>query len=94
MAVIAQGHLKAKSFQDKEGNNRTAWELDVHEIGPSLRRATAQVKRNEKNSGAPSAPSAPAQQPAADPWGQQNPAADPWGGQPSSGSDWGTGNAF
>ncbi|WP_296249626.1 single-stranded DNA-binding protein [uncultured Stenotrophomonas sp.] len=91
MAVIAQGHLKAKSFQDKEGNNRTSWELDAHDIGPSLRRATAQVKRNEKNSGAPSAPSAPAQ-PAADPWGQQNPAADPWGGQPSNSSDWGTPN--
>ena len=87
--VIAQGNLKAKSFQDKEGNNRAAWELDVHDIGPSLRHATAQVKRNEKNSGTPSAPSAPAQ-PAADPWGQQNTAADPWGGQPSTGGDWGT----
>jgi len=43
--VIAQGRLKARSFQTKEGENRTSWELDVDEIGPSLRFATASVQR-------------------------------------------------
>ncbi|WP_022872724.1 single-stranded DNA-binding protein [Nesterenkonia alba] len=49
--VIAQGRLKARSFQDKEGNNRTSWELDVDEIGPSLRFATAQVNRQGRSGG-------------------------------------------
>lgn len=44
--VIAQGRLKARSFQTKEGENRTSWELDVDEIGPSLRFATASVQRS------------------------------------------------
>ena len=43
--VIAQGRLKARSFETKEGEKRTSWELDVDEIGPSLRFATAQVQR-------------------------------------------------
>lgn len=45
MRVIAQGRLKARSFETREGERRTAWELDVDEIGPSLRRATAQVTK-------------------------------------------------
>src|SRR5215510_438689 len=39
--VIAQGNLKQRSFTDREGNQRTSIELDVEEIGPSLRYATA-----------------------------------------------------
>jgi len=46
--VIAQGQLKARSFQTKEGENRTSWELEVEEIGPSLRYATTQVNRSAK----------------------------------------------
>ncbi len=45
MRVIAQGRLKQRSYQDREGNQRTAIELEVDEIGPSLRYATAQVTR-------------------------------------------------
>ncbi|GAA5084922.1 single-stranded DNA-binding protein [Microbacterium yannicii] len=45
MRVIATGRLKQRSYQDREGNNRTAIELEVDEIGPSLRYATAQVTR-------------------------------------------------
>jgi single-strand DNA-binding protein len=45
--VIVQGRLQQRSYQDKEGNNRTSIELDVEEIGPSLRYATAQVARVE-----------------------------------------------
>ena len=43
--VIATGRLRQRSYQDREGNNRTAIELEVDEIGPSLRYATAQVTR-------------------------------------------------
>lgn len=43
--VIAQGRLKARSYETKEGERRTSMELDVDEIGPSLRFATAQVQR-------------------------------------------------
>jgi single-strand DNA-binding protein len=43
--VIATGRLKQRSYQDREGNNRTAIELEIDEIGPSLRYATAQVTR-------------------------------------------------
>ena len=43
--VIATGRLKQRSYQDREGQNRTAIELEVDEIGPSLRYATAQVTR-------------------------------------------------
>lgn len=45
MRVIATGRLKQRSYQDREGNNRTAIELEVDEIGPSLRYATATVTR-------------------------------------------------
>ena len=43
--VVATGRLKQRSYQDREGQNRTAIELEVDEIGPSLRYATAQVTR-------------------------------------------------
>ncbi len=43
--VIATGRLKQRNYQDREGNNRVSIELEVDEIGPSLRYATAQVTR-------------------------------------------------
>lgn len=45
MRVIAQGNLVQRSYQDKEGNQRTSIELEITEIGPSLRFATAAVTR-------------------------------------------------
>ncbi|WP_194784967.1 single-stranded DNA-binding protein [Actinomyces haliotis] len=45
MRVIAQGRLQQRSFQTREGENRTVVEMQVDEIGPSLRRAKAQVTR-------------------------------------------------
>jgi len=45
MRVVATGRLKQRSYQDREGQNRTSIELEVDEIGPSLRYATAQVTR-------------------------------------------------
>ena len=49
--VVAQGRLKQRSFTDKEGNNRTSIELDVDEIGPSLKYATADVTKVKKGEG-------------------------------------------
>jgi single-strand DNA-binding protein len=43
--VVATGRLKQRSYETKEGEKRTAIELEVDEIGPSLRYATAQVTR-------------------------------------------------
>lgn len=43
--VIAQGRLVARSYETKEGERRTSMQLEVDEIGPSLRFATAQVQR-------------------------------------------------
>lgn len=69
MRVMAQGRLRQRSYQDREGNPRTAIELEVDEIGPSLRYATAQVTRAASAGGgnagafaggAPSGPSAEA----------------------------------
>ncbi|SIT85789.1 single-stranded DNA-binding protein [Microbacterium sp. RU33B] len=49
--VIATGRLKQRSYQDREGNQRTSIELEIDEIGPSLRYATAQVTRAASGSG-------------------------------------------
>ena len=51
MRVIVQGRLKSRSYQDREGNNRTSWELDVDEVGPSLKYATAKVERAPRGGG-------------------------------------------
>ena len=51
MRVIVQGRLKARSFQDRDGNKRTSWELDVDEVGPALRFATAKVTRAQRGGG-------------------------------------------
>ncbi len=53
MRVVATGRLRQRSYQDREGQNRTAIELEVEEIGPSLRYATAQVTRAASTSARP-----------------------------------------
>ncbi|GAB3528443.1 single-stranded DNA-binding protein [Arthrobacter monumenti] len=51
MRVVANGRLKSRSFETKEGEKRTVFELEVDEIGPSLKYATAKVNRTQRNSG-------------------------------------------
>ncbi|MFE6966689.1 single-stranded DNA-binding protein [Agromyces sp. NPDC057679] len=65
--VIASGRLKQRSYETKEGEKRTTMELEIDEIGPSLRYATASVTRAQSNRSAEGgqAQSAPAQQPVA-----------------------------
>jgi len=62
MRVIVTGRLKQRSFQTREGDNRTVFEIDVDEVGPSLRYATAQVNRNPREGGGGQQQPNPAQQ--------------------------------
>lgn len=96
MRVIAQGNLKMRSYDDKEGNRRTATELEVDEIGPSLRFASAKVTRtNRSGGGNRGTQSQPPQQNQPQQGGGWNaPAADPWstgGNHPQgNGGGWGS----
>lgn len=78
MRVIAQGRLQQRSYQANDGSNRTVIELQVDEIGPSLRYATAQVQKMQSggyqggNGGGYQQPQQAQQQ-------SQAPADDPWG---------------
>ena len=47
MRVIVQGRLRSRSYETREGEKRTVFEVDVEEIGPSLRSATAKVTRSQ-----------------------------------------------
>jgi single-strand DNA-binding protein len=94
--VIVQGRLKARTWETREGEKRTSFEIDVDEIGPSLRWATAKVTRASRSGGGGGyGGGAPSQQP--DPWasnapqggapqGGGAPANDPWAA-PGVGSD-------
>jgi single-strand DNA-binding protein len=50
-AVIVQGRLKQRSYETKEGEKRTVYELDVEEVGPSLKWATAKVTKASRSGG-------------------------------------------
>lgn len=56
MRVIAHGGLVARTFEDREGNRRTSFELKDAEVGPSLRWATARVTRSQQGGGSGNAP--------------------------------------
>ncbi|WP_028280104.1 single-stranded DNA-binding protein [Arthrobacter sp. H5] len=47
--VVAQGRLKSRTYETKEGEKRTVMELEVDEIGPSLRYASAKVNRTQRS---------------------------------------------
>lgn len=49
--VIVNGRMRARSWEDREGNKRTSFEIDVDEIGPSLKFATAKVVRAGRSGG-------------------------------------------
>lgn len=82
MRVIAQGRLQQRSYQAQDGSNRTVVELQVDEIGPSLKYATAQVQKMQKmqSSGyqGGNANGGGYQQPQQTQQQSQAPADDPW----------------
>jgi single-strand DNA-binding protein len=49
MRVIVSGRLKARSFETREGEKRTVFEVDVDEVGPSMRYATAKVTKTSRS---------------------------------------------
>ncbi|WP_435598017.1 single-stranded DNA-binding protein [Streptomyces anulatus] len=51
MRVVVQGRLKQRSYEDREGVKRTVYELDVEEVGPSLKNATAKVTKTTGRGG-------------------------------------------
>ena len=90
MRVIVQGRLTQRSYDTQQGERRTVVELQVDEVGPSLRRARAQVTRVQAQAAsAPSAsapgsggagewaPSAMLDAPQHDPWGSQAAVSEP-----------------
>lgn len=88
--VVATGRLKSRSYDTKEGEKRTVIELDVDEVGPSLRYASAKVTKAERGGsggGFGGGGQGGAQQ--ADPWAtggsapQQGGGQGGWGGQPA-----------
>lgn len=72
--VIAQGRLKQRSFETKEGEKRSVFELDVDDIGPSVKFHAAKSLRPERGQQQRGA------EPAEDPWGQPPARTAPSGG--------------
>ncbi|MBW4094508.1 MAG: single-stranded DNA-binding protein [Acidobacteria bacterium] len=95
--VLVSGRLKSRTYETKEGEKRTVMELEVDEIGPSLRYATAKINRTQRsggaggnfgggNSGGGNSGGS---------WGggqgQSAPAEDPWATPSGGSSGWGSG---
>ena len=77
--VIVQGRLKARTYETREGEKRTVFEVDVDEVGPSLRSATAKVTRASRQGGAGGGFSGGAPSGGGPSGGGQSaPANDPW----------------
>jgi single-strand DNA-binding protein len=51
MRVIVQGRLKQRSYETREGEKRTVYEIEADEVGPSLRNATAKVVKTQRQGG-------------------------------------------
>lgn len=94
MRVVVYGRLKQRSYETREGEKRTVFELDVEEVGPSLKFATAKVSRTTRQAGG-SGGSAAQQRPSGDqdPWASsasQNASDDPWGQSSGGAPAWPT----
>jgi single-strand DNA-binding protein len=71
--VVAQGRLKSRSYETKEGEKRTVIEFEVDEIGPSLTYSVAKVTRKEKGQGQQRPAAYAGNAPQQGGWGAQNP---------------------
>jgi single-strand DNA-binding protein len=107
MRVIVQGRLKSRQYETREGEKRTVFEIDVEEVGPSLRSASAKVTKTTRQGGGGGysggggggysggggggQQSAPADDPWASPAPQQGGGG--WGGQPQGGQSQGGGQS-
>ena len=89
--VIVTGRLKQRSYETREGEKRTVVELEVDEIGPSLKYATAKVNKASRSGGGGGGfggggGGGGGSRPAASSGGNDGPRDDPWGSAPASGS--------
>jgi single-strand DNA-binding protein len=85
--VVATGRLKMRRYETEGGEKRTSTELEIDDIGPSLRYATAQVTRAVGGAKAPAGGQQPArQQQPEQGWAPEAPAGDVWN-QPGSYND-------
>lgn len=82
--VIVTGWLKQRSFETREGEKRTVVEVEVDEIGPSLRYATAKVNKASRSGGGGGGFGGGSRQQSAP--ASSAPADDPWGSASASGS--------
>lgn len=98
MRVVVQGRLKSRQYETREGEKRTVFEIEVEEVGPSLKYATAKVTRANRSSGGGGFGGGGGQggnAPADDPWATPAPAqgagygAPQGGGQPAQGGNQG-----
>ncbi|AOS66137.1 single-stranded DNA-binding protein [Actinoalloteichus hymeniacidonis] len=87
MRVVVQGRLRQRSFKTKEGEDRTVVELEVDEIGPSLRYATAKVNKVNRGSGGGGGYGSSG-------GGGSAPVDDPWGSAPPAGPSGGSGGGY
>ena len=83
--VVVQGRLKQRSFETREGEKRTVVEVEVDEIGPSLRYATAKVNKASRGGGGGGFGGGGGGSRSSG-GGGGAPAEDPWGSAPASGS--------
>jgi single-strand DNA-binding protein len=81
MRVLIEGRLKSRSYETKEGEKRTVIELEVDEIGPSLKYANAKVNRTQRSGGQSGN-------------GAGGQAQGNWGNQPAQADTWGNGGGF
>ena len=89
--VIVSGRLKSRSYETKEGEKRTVVEMDVDEIGPSLRSATAKVNKTQRGGGGGGFGGGQGNQGGGWSGGSGGQAEDPWATGGSAGSprcDW------
>jgi len=96
MRVVVQGRLKSRQYETREGEKRTVFEIEVEEVGPSLKYATAKVTRAARSGGGGGygnqgggggyGGGAPAQQ---DPWASSGPSSSNQGGGAPAGDPWG-----
>jgi single-strand DNA-binding protein len=97
MRVVVQGRLKSRQYETREGEKRTVFEIDVDEVGPSLKYATAKVTRTQRSGGGggygggqQGGGQQGGGQQSNDPWATPAPQGAPAGGGQSGGQDpWG-----
>jgi single-strand DNA-binding protein len=85
MRVVVSGRLKARSYETREGEKRTVFEIDVDEIGPSLKYATAKVTKTQRSGGGQGFQSGGGD----DPWASSGAGAGAGAGAGQGGGSWG-----